>query len=72
MMKEVLLDVQELLGEAIINIDSRIDNVEHNSLSSIIHLEERVIKLENFLKKIMPLLPDEIKLYLELAEDEGE
>ena len=33
-------------------------------------LERRIERLENFLNKIMPMLPDEIKLYLEVSETE--
>lgn len=47
-------------------VSSRSDMLEH-------HLENalsRIEKLEKFLEKIKPLLPDDIKLFLEVEEGE--
>lgn len=40
------------------------------STSKLENLENRVAYLEGLINKILPILPDDIKLYLELSEEE--
>ena len=54
--------------------NNRISNVEclsdtFTSQDCVDKLERRIERLENFLNKIMPMLPDELKLYLEVSDD---
>lgn len=65
-------DVKDI-NDKVIFLGSQNTNGQIQMLTSeIVNLKTKVFKLESFIDKILPIFPDEIKLYLELGEDEGE
>lgn len=59
----------------ICTVNTYIEDIDYTISTSVAskdtveELTKRIEKLERFIEKIMPVLPDEIKLYLEVSEE---